>query len=211
MAVVMVLNCVLRSARLMRDQNRLVFQAVRCGGLLAACQSDPPEAAVPLRSTRPSPSPKTRASRNLASWKSVSPTRPHLAQTSVRQTRATAFPSTRRKGASLERTGHSSLNRFSSASWTERKALCCPSPTAKLTTLVPTGATRVSSSAVAVGRRRASRGANAGSARELGHASDGFSPPQSRYCAGLDFAMCSSSAATAGLSIRPSATPMVSA
>ena len=31
----------------MRDQNRLVFQAVLCVGLLAACQSDPPEAAVP--------------------------------------------------------------------------------------------------------------------------------------------------------------------
>jgi hypothetical protein len=31
----------------MRDQNRLVFQAVLCGGLLAACQSDPPEGAAP--------------------------------------------------------------------------------------------------------------------------------------------------------------------
>jgi len=55
-----------------------------------------------------------------------------------------------------------------------------------------------------------SKGANAGSAREVGHARDDSSPRLSGYVAGWDFAMRSSSAATAGLSMRPSATPIVS-
>lgn len=57
----------------------------------------------------------------------------------------------------------------------------------------------------------ASRGINAGLTREAGHVPDALSPPLSGYVAGLVLTIRSSSTATAALSMRPSATPMVSA